>query len=61
MKIKLYLDEDVPLAFAQALINRGVNVFTTQTVKMMENLMRNNLTMLQKKEERYLPIIKETL
>ncbi|MBW7897494.1 hypothetical protein B188_23170 [Candidatus Brocadiaceae bacterium B188] len=33
MKIKLYLDEDVPLAFAQALINRGVNVFTTQTVK----------------------------
>jgi len=33
MKIKLYLDEDVPLAFAQALINRGVNVVTTQQVR----------------------------
>ena len=33
MKIKLYLDEDVPLAFAQALINRGVNVVTTQQEK----------------------------
>jgi len=30
MKIKLYLEEDVPLAFARALINRGVNVVTTQ-------------------------------
>ncbi|GJQ48171.1 DUF5615 family PIN-like protein [uncultured Candidatus Kuenenia sp.] len=33
MKIKLYLDEDVPLAFAQALINRGVNAVTTQQVR----------------------------
>jgi len=32
MKINLYLDEDVPLAFAQALMNRGVNVVTTQQV-----------------------------
>ncbi len=30
MKIKLYLDEDVPLSFAQALKNRGVDVTTTQ-------------------------------
>ncbi len=33
MRIKLYLDEDVPLAFAQALLNRGVNVITTQQVR----------------------------
>lgn len=33
MKIRLYLDEDVPLTFAQALINRGVNAVTTQQVK----------------------------
>ncbi len=32
MKIKLYLDEDVPLAFALALLNRGVDVITTQQV-----------------------------
>ncbi len=30
MRLKLYLDEDVPLAFAQALLNRGVDVVTTQ-------------------------------
>jgi hypothetical protein len=30
MKIKLYLDEDVPLAFALALLNRGADVLTTQ-------------------------------
>jgi predicted nuclease of predicted toxin-antitoxin system len=30
MKIKLYLDEDVPLSFAQALLNRGVDAVTTQ-------------------------------
>ncbi len=30
MRIKLYLDEDVPLSFAQALLNRGVDVITTQ-------------------------------
>jgi predicted nuclease of predicted toxin-antitoxin system len=30
MRIKIYLDEDVPLSFAQTLINRGVNVVTTQ-------------------------------
>ena len=32
MKIKLYLDKDVPFSFAQALLNRGVNVVTTQQV-----------------------------
>lgn len=32
MKIKLYLDEDVPLAFTLALLNRGVDVITTQQV-----------------------------
>jgi hypothetical protein len=32
MRIKLYLDEDVPYAFAQALSNRGVDVITTQQV-----------------------------
>lgn len=30
MRIKIYLDEDVPISFAQALINRGVDVITTQ-------------------------------
>lgn len=30
MKIRLYLDEDSPLSFAQALLNRGVDVITTQ-------------------------------
>ncbi|MBI4822861.1 MAG: DUF5615 family PIN-like protein [Nitrospirae bacterium] len=30
MRIRLYLDEDVPLSFAQALLNRGVDVITTQ-------------------------------
>ena len=33
MRIKLYLDEDVPSSFAQALINRGVDVITTQQAK----------------------------
>ncbi|HDZ01736.1 MAG TPA: hypothetical protein ENH52_09795 [Nitrospirae bacterium] len=30
MRIKVYLDEDVPSAFANALLNRGVDVVTTQ-------------------------------
>ncbi len=30
MRFELYLDEDVPVAFAQALLNRGVNARTTQ-------------------------------
>jgi len=30
MRIRLYLDEDVPLSFAEALINRGVDAITTQ-------------------------------
>ncbi len=30
MRIRLYLDEDVPFSFAEALINRGVDVITTQ-------------------------------
>ena len=33
MRIKLYLDEDVPFAFAQALLNRGVDVITTKEVR----------------------------
>jgi len=33
MRIRLYLDEDVPYAFAQALLNRGIDVVTTQQVK----------------------------
>jgi predicted Fe-Mo cluster-binding NifX family protein len=33
MRIKLYLDEDVPSSFAQALINRGVDVIITQQAK----------------------------
>jgi predicted nuclease of predicted toxin-antitoxin system len=33
MRIKLYLDEDMPFAFAQALLNRGVDVITTQEVR----------------------------
>jgi hypothetical protein len=32
MRIKLYIDEDVPFSFAQALLNRGVDVITTQQV-----------------------------
>lgn len=30
MRIKVYLDEDVPFSFAQALLNRSVDVVTTQ-------------------------------
>ena len=30
MRIKIYLDEDIPFSFAQALTNRGVDVLTTQ-------------------------------
>ena len=33
MRIKLYLDEDVPSSFAQTLINRGVDVITTRQAK----------------------------
>jgi predicted nuclease of predicted toxin-antitoxin system len=29
MRIKVYIDEDVPFSFAQALLNRGVDVVTT--------------------------------
>lgn len=30
MRIKVYIDEDVPLSFVVALLNRGVDVVTTQ-------------------------------
>jgi predicted nuclease of predicted toxin-antitoxin system len=30
MRIRFYIDEDVPVSFAKALLNRGVNVTTTQ-------------------------------
>jgi len=30
MRIKIYLDEDVPVSFAHALLNRSVDVATTQ-------------------------------
>lgn len=30
MHLGLYIDEDVPLSLAQALLNRGVNISTTQ-------------------------------
>jgi predicted nuclease of predicted toxin-antitoxin system len=30
MRIRFYLDEDVPFSFSQALLNRGVDVLTTQ-------------------------------
>lgn len=33
MRIRLYLDEDVPFAFAQALLNRDIDIITTQQVK----------------------------
>lgn len=33
MRIRLYLDEDVPFSFAEALINRGVDVITTQQAR----------------------------
>ncbi len=29
MRIKAYVDEDIPVSFAQALLNRGVDVVTT--------------------------------
>lgn len=32
MRIRLYLDEDVPMSLAQALKNRGVDVKTTQEI-----------------------------
>lgn len=33
MRIRLYLDEDVPYAFALALLNRGIDIITTQQMK----------------------------
>lgn len=30
MHVRLYLDEDVPVSFSEALANRGVDVLTTQ-------------------------------
>ena len=33
MRIRLYLDEDIPFAFAIALFNRGIDIVTTQQVK----------------------------
>jgi len=33
MRISVYLDEDVPSSFAHALINRGVDMVTTQQAK----------------------------
>lgn len=39
MRIKIYLDEDIPFSFAQALMNRGVDVVTTQQA---ENLKRSD-------------------
>ena len=32
MRIRVYLDEDIPFSFAQALLNRGVDVLQTQLV-----------------------------
>jgi len=29
MRLKAYVDEDIPVSFAQALLNRGVDVVTT--------------------------------
>lgn len=33
MRIKVYLDEDIPSSFAHALMNRGIDVVTTQQAK----------------------------
>ncbi len=30
MRIRVYIDEDIPFSFAQSLLNRGVDVVTTQ-------------------------------
>ena len=32
MRIRVYLDEDIPFSFAQALLNRGVDTVQTQLV-----------------------------
>lgn len=61
MKIRVYLDEDVPSSFAYALINRGVDMVTTQQAKISDNLMQNSLYTQQKKKELFLPTTKETL
>ncbi len=39
MRIRIYFDEDAPSSFANALINRGVDVVTTQQTK---NLRRSD-------------------
>lgn len=43
MRIKIYLDEDVPSSFAHALINRGVDVVTTQQAKNFRQSDENQL------------------
>ncbi len=43
MRITVYLDEDVPSSFAQALINRGVDVITTQQAKNLRQSDANQL------------------
>lgn len=50
MKIRVYLDEDVPSSFAQALINRGVDVVTTQQVKNLKQSDAKQLVYATKEE-----------
>lgn len=43
MRIKLYLDEDVPLSLSEALKNRGVDLLTTQESKNTGNTDREQI------------------
>ncbi len=53
MRIKLYLDEDVPSSFAQTLINRGVDVITTQQAKNDSNSDLQQLILCDKRTKNY--------
>jgi hypothetical protein len=43
MRIRFYLDEDVPYSLSQALLNRGVDVLTTQEANNCGNTDREQL------------------
>jgi hypothetical protein len=44
MRIRFYIDEDVPVSFAKALLNRGVNVTTTQNADHTGNPILSSLS-----------------
>ncbi len=69
MRIKIYLDEDVPSSFAQALLNRGVDVLQTQQAgnigksdkTQLEYAAKNRKTILTHNKKDFIMLHKEYL